>query len=112
MIVLTPTSFYAPFHLNIPVPPRPEKLPFQCKQENIDKMKDYLLDRYASSTFNVCLHCPFPCMEGPQLELHVDKDAKPYACYKAAKIPLQWEQEVYTQYNRTCILRRTNYMVP
>ena len=32
-------------------PPRPSELPFPCKPENNTKMKAWLLDRYASSTF-------------------------------------------------------------
>ena len=34
-------------------------------------------------------------MDGPPLEMHVDKDAKPFACHKAAKIPIHWGQEAY-----------------
>ena len=37
-------------------PPLPDKLPFPATEENVGKMKQWLLDRYASSTFNRCPH--------------------------------------------------------
>ena len=37
-------------------PARPSHLPFICSAENIDKMKEWLIDRYAASTFNKCTH--------------------------------------------------------
>ena len=36
------------------VPPPRRSLPFHCIPENIDRMKTWLLERYAFSTFNTC----------------------------------------------------------
>ena len=76
-------------------PPRPSELPFPCKPENNRKMKAWLLDRYASSTFNTCPHRALSCMEGPPIEIHVEPAATPKACHTPANIPLHWEQRVY-----------------
>ena len=76
-------------------PPRPSELPFPCKPENNTKMKAWLLDRYASSTFNTYPHRALPCMEGPPIEIHVDPAATPKACHTPANIPLHWQQRVY-----------------
>ena len=76
-------------------PPRPSQLPFPCKPENNTKMKAWLLDRYASSTFNTCPHRALPCMEGPPIEIHVDPAATPKACHTPANISLHWQQRVY-----------------
>merc|ERR1711963_357540 len=38
--------------IRTPVPSRPNALPFPPTPENIDKMKGWLVERYASSTFN------------------------------------------------------------
>ena len=46
-------------------PPKPRELPFEATQENIPRMKAWLLQRYAASTFNKCTHAPLPEMEGP-----------------------------------------------
>ena len=77
------------------VPSPPSALPFPCTSENNLKMKEWLLKRYSSSTFNTCPHRPMPCMAGPPMEIHIDPDAKPYARHKAKPIPIHWEQQVY-----------------
>ena len=76
-------------------PPRPSELPFPCSPDNNTKMRSWLLERYASSTFNTCPHRALPCMEGPPIEIHVDPSASPKACHTAANIPLHWQQRVY-----------------
>ena len=37
------------------VPSRPTSLPFEATEENCERMRKWLLERYAGSTFNVCL---------------------------------------------------------
>ena len=76
-------------------PSRPQALPFPCTPENNGRMKVWLLERYASSTFNTCPHQALPCMEGPPVDMHVDPAAKPKACHTAATVPLHWQQRVY-----------------
>ena len=78
-----------------PVPPRPEQLPFAPIPENNDRMRDWLLDRFKSSTFNTCPHCPLPTMTGPPIEMHVDESAKPKACHTAAPVALHWQSQVH-----------------
>ena len=73
-------------------PPRPSELPFPSTPENNERMKAWLLNRYASSTFNTCPHRLLPCMEGPPVEIHVDPAATPKTCHTPANIPLHWEQ--------------------
>ena len=57
-------------------------------------MKTWLLERYASSTFNTCLHRPLHCMAGPPIEIHISPSAKPRAFHTLASIPLHWQQQV------------------
>ena len=57
------------------VPERPTTLPFPAIPENNEKMREWLLKRYASSTFNTCPHRPLGEMDGPPLEIHVDDPA-------------------------------------
>ena len=76
------------------VPPKPDKLPFEPTPENNDKMRDWLLDRFSSSTFNTCPHKPLPSMSGPPLEIHVQDNIVPKACHTAAPIPLHWQEQV------------------
>ena len=49
-------------------PPKPEALPFDATQENVPRMKAWMLQRYAALTFNKCTHAPLPEMDGPPLK--------------------------------------------
>ena len=77
------------------VPDKPKTLPFDPIPENNEKMKNWLLERYASSTFNTCPHRALPCMSGPPMDIRIDESAKPKACHKPAPVPLHWQQQVY-----------------
>ena len=77
------------------VPPKPKSLPFAPTEENIPKMKKWLLDRYASSTFNTCPHRALPCLSGPEMEIHIDDNATPKVCHTPATVPLHWQKQVY-----------------
>ena len=39
-------------------PPPPNDPPFAITPENVDQVRDYFLDHYASSSFNTCPHQP------------------------------------------------------
>ena len=75
-------------------PSRPAKLPFTCTPENIPKMKEWLLGRYASSTFNKCTHQSLPFIKSNPMQFHVDPDAKPVAHHTPAVLPIYWREKV------------------
>ena len=77
------------------VPDRPSSLPFSCCPENNNKMKEWLLHRFGSSTFNTFPHQSLPEMSGPLVEIHLQEGTKPIACHKAASIPLHWQDQVH-----------------
>ena len=54
------------------IAPDPPGLPLEATEQNRQALRQYLLDHYASSTFNTCEHQPLPLMHGPPLQLHVD----------------------------------------
>ena len=78
-------------------PARPQQLPFPASPENIDRMKVWLSDRFAASTFNKCTHQLLKGVTGPPLELHVDPDAKSQPAHSPAMIPLHWQENVKKQ---------------
>ena len=59
---------------------RPSQRPFPCMPENNKCMRQWLLDRYAASTFNTCPQQALPCMEGPLIEIHVDSATHRQMC--------------------------------
>ena len=77
-----------------PPPPRPTRIPLPPTEENRDKLEKYLLDYYASSTFNVCQHQSLPMMSGPPMRLMINLDAKPVAYHTPIPVPIHWQEEV------------------
>jgi len=75
-------------------PGKPVDLPFEPVPENVANMKAWLIERYASSTFNKCPHCPIPAMEGPPMKLHIDPKAAPVSRKKPLPVPLYWQEQV------------------
>ena len=75
-------------------PPPPKSLPFPATEENRHRLREFLVQYYSSSTFNVCEHQPLPLMEGPPLKLMIDPDAVPKACHKPVPVPIHWQEEV------------------
>ena len=69
-------------------PARPERLPFPGTEENRERLQQWLIEHYRSSTFNTCEHQTLPMMDGPPLRLMVDDDATPVACHKAIQVPI------------------------
>ena len=77
-----------------PPPPIPNKVPYPATEEHKEDLKQYLLDRYKSSTFNTCDHQPLPLMVGPPIQLMVDPNATPVAHHTPVPVPLHWQDEV------------------
>jgi hypothetical protein len=97
------------------LPGKPKRLPFECSPENSGKMKKWLLDRYASSTFNQCPHQLLPSMDGPPVAFHVEKDAKPVQLTTPAPVPLHWQEKVKQDLDRDVnlgVLERVPYGEP
>ena len=76
-------------------PSAPATLPCPATEENLPILKQFILDRYASSAFNCCEHQPLPLMKGSEpLRLFVDPKATPRAIHTPAQVPLHWKQSV------------------
>ena len=78
-------------------PKRPDFLPFNPSEENVGKMKAWLLDYFASSTFNTCQHEPAPMMKTEPIRIHIDPDAVPKPAFTASTVPIHWREKVSEQ---------------
>ena len=58
------------------------------------------MDPQAASAFNKCTHKPLPEMEGPELEIHLCKNAVPARASKPLSIPLHWQEVVKDGLNK------------
>ena len=97
------------------IAPDPPGLPLAATELNRQALRQYLLDHYASSTFNTCEHQPLPLMHGPPLELHVDPAAKPFAVHTPASVPIHWSEKVRSDLERDVelgVLERVNENIP
>ena len=77
-----------------PPPPLPDALPVPISEGYREKLQQYLLDYYRSSTFNTCEHQQLPLMDCPPMKLMVDPDAKPVAHHTPVPVPLHWRDAV------------------
>ena len=75
-------------------PPLPITLPFPATTANREKLRQFILEAYGSSTFNTCEHQPLPMMDGPPLHLMIDPDAKPVAHHTPIPVPIHWQEDV------------------
>ena len=83
-------------------PPLPTQLPdgIPATDRGVPALKQWLLEYYASSTFNTCEHQALPMMKCEPLQLHVDPDAKPVAIHKPALVPIHWQEKVFNDLER------------
>ena len=82
-------------------PPRPSELSFEPTEAKSDQMKQWLLERFASSTFNQCSHQPLPMIKGPAVKIHVDPDATPSAVHTPAQVPIHWRDTIKKQLQKS-----------
>ena len=78
-------------------PSPPAQLPFNPTPGNSGRMRAWLLDRFASSTFNTCPHQPLPAMPGPPMEIRVDPAVVPVVTRRPPNVPVHWQQQVAKQ---------------
>ena len=84
-----------------PPPSSPPTLPCTPSKENVHILRQYILDRYAASAFNVCEQQPLPLMkDSPPLRLFVDQTAKPVAIHSPAAVPRHWDADVQAGLDR------------
>ena len=80
-----------------PPPPLPERLPMEPTEANVERMKSWILDRYAASAFNKCPHMRLPMMTCDPIRIHIDPEARPVAATTASTVPLHLREAVKEQ---------------
>ena len=80
--------------------PDPPEIPLDPLPENIDKLKEYIVKFYSSSTMNMCSHQPLPEMSGPPLHFTLKEGTEPKAIHTPATIPVHWKDTIKQQLDR------------
>ena len=75
-------------------PPPLPKLPFPATEQNRERLENFILNYWSSSTFNICPHQPPPYMSGPPMKLMIDPNAKPVANFRTIPVPIHYEEDV------------------
>ncbi|KAK3704765.1 hypothetical protein QZH41_000934 [Actinostola sp. cb2023] len=75
-------------------PPKPTQPLFPTIVANRQRLQQWLLDYYKSSTFNTCEHQLLPLMDAVPMRLMVDPDAEPVAHHTPVPVPLHWQADV------------------
>ena len=60
-------------------------MPFPATIENVDRLKQFILDAFDSSAFNTS--APFPVITGPPGHIHLREGAVPYARHVPIPVP-------------------------
>ncbi|MCP3680923.1 MAG: hypothetical protein GY782_11975, partial [Gammaproteobacteria bacterium] len=81
-------------------PDPPDQLPFPATPENRGRLEDWMRDRYAASSFNVCECQPLPMMHGEPLVIRVKEGTQPKASHSPIPVPMHWRQKVKAQLDR------------
>ena len=75
-------------------PDRVAEIPFQPIAKNKEKLKNWIVTRYAASAFNRCTNQPLNEMSGEPMEIHFKEGATPYAVYTPIRVPVHQEKQV------------------
>ena len=69
-----------------PFPQRPSKIPYPPTTENIPKLKDYIIEAFATSTF-LNIDEPSPSLNAPPCKIYLRDDAILYAQHTPIPTP-------------------------
>ena len=75
----------------------PPPLPYPATEENVGKLKDYLIKSFPTVFTR---STPFPAMACKPVHIHLKKDATPSATHVPIPIPLHWKAEVKASLDR------------
>ena len=75
-----------------PAPNRPSEIPYPPTPENVDKLRAWFVERYASSAFNKCTHQELMEMTGEPMQIFFKDDAIPFAVHTPIRVPVHLEK--------------------
>ena len=75
-----------------PPPEKPAHLPYPETNENVLKLKQYILDQFSLSAFNTS--SSFLAMDTTPAYIYLKPDASPYATHTPIPIRYHWKQEI------------------
>ena len=87
-----------------PTPEKPEQITFPPVEENVPKLRAWLVEKFSSSSFNTSL-APLAKMMGIPMKIHIDKSVDPIAIHKPISISHHRQETVKAELDKDCELR-------
>ena len=81
-------------------PEAPESIPFEPIPQNTEKLRLWLLERFAASAFNTCTHQPLKEMTGAPMKITFKDEYTPHAMHVPLPIPHHWKAAVKKDIDR------------
>ena len=78
--------------VDLVLPERPSTLPYPATAENVDNLKQSLIDTFKNTAFNNT--GPFPSMDTQPAHIHLKPDAIPHAHHVPIPVPFHWKEQV------------------
>ena len=76
-------------------PEAPKQIPFAPTEENIPKLKKYIIDAFAASAFD--RSPPFPSMTTKTAHIHLKDNSIPAAQHTPIPVPIHWKETIKQQ---------------
>ena len=98
---ILPPSYPHPMYTNdeavhsiesVVIPEKPKSLPYPATEDNINDLKQHLIDTFKETAFSKST--PFPSMDTKPVHIHVDPEAKPHAHHVPIPVPFHWKEQV------------------
>ena len=83
--------------------PEPPELPYPATEENTERLQEYLLNKYRSSTVNTCQHQSLPLMP-ENLSGSTQDSAVPHAIHVPPSISVHWKKKVMQEIEKDVAL--------
>ena len=75
-------------------PDMPDEIPYEPSEENIPKLKEWLINAFSASAFNKCTHQKLPEMTGKAMDIVFRENAIPHCVHTPIKVPVHWKEPV------------------
>merc|ERR1712082_379065 len=85
------------------MPSRPAVLPFPPTEENVPKLRAWLVEQFSKSSFNTS-SAPLTKMTGIPMKIHIKDGVDAMAVHKPISIPHHWREQVKKDLERDCDL--------
>ena len=78
----------------VDAPERPSEIPFPPTEENVEKLRSWLIDVFSASAFNTCTHQHLKEMTGAPMRIVFKEDYEEHRVHTPIEVPHYWKYKV------------------